>query len=252
MYYQIDVTSVGANAYRPSAPPVVFIIDDDVSVRESLEALMHSAGWQAISFASATEFLAHPRVLVPSCLMLDVALPDLSGLELQRLLANRTELPMIFITGFLDVPTTVQAMKSGAIEFLMKPFSEAVLLRAVKRALELSSTALSEEAETQVLRAHYASLSPRESEVMALVVAGLPNKQIGRKLSIAEITVKIHRGRVMRKMGARSLPELVRMAARLGLASGKIRSKSHYVGAHRTPVLLERPLLRYGQTLGAT
>jgi FixJ family two-component response regulator len=221
MYHESEAIPVGSNSRFVSIPPVVFVVDDDLPVRESLESLLQTAGWQPISFASAKEFLAHPRTLAPSCLVLDVTLPDLSGLELQRLLANRIDLPIIFITGLLDVPTTVRAMKAGAIEFLTKPFSDEVLFIAVERALEHSRTTLSEEAETQVLRARYASLSPRESEVMALVVAGLPNKLIGRELGIAPITVKAHRGKVMRKMNARSLPELVRMAARL--ASGKAR-----------------------------
>ena len=221
MYYQSEANSVGSSSRFLSIPPVVFVVDDDLRVRESLESLLQTAGWQPVSFGSAKEFLAHPRTLAPSCLVLDVTLPDLSGLELQRLLANRTELPIIFITGLLDVPTTVRAMKAGAIEFLTKPFSDEVLFIAVERALEYSRTTLSEEAETQVLRARYASLSPRESEVMALVVAGLPNKVIGRELDISEITVKAHRGKVMRKMGPRSLPELVRMAARLALRKGQ-------------------------------
>ncbi|MFL6603707.1 MAG: response regulator transcription factor [Steroidobacteraceae bacterium] len=231
-----EVISVGADACHPGVAPVVFIIDDDPSVREPLEALIQRVGWQPMSFASANAFLAHPRSPVPSCLVLDVALPDLSGLELQRLLANRTELPIIFITGLLDVPTTVQAMKAGAVDFLTKPFSKEALLMAVEQALEHSSTALSEEAQTQVLRARYASLSPRESEVMALVVADLPNKVIGRELCIAEITVKAHRGKVMRKMDARSLLELVRMAARLGLTSGKSWPKSRTLGQSKCPL----------------
>jgi FixJ family two-component response regulator len=243
-----DAATKGANGL--SIPPVVFVIDDALPVRESLESLLQAAGWQAISFASAEEFLAYPRTLAPSCLVLDVTLPDLSGLELQSLLANRTELPIIFITGLLDVPTTVQAMKAGAIEFLTKPFSGEVLLLAVDRALEHSRTTLSEEAEIQVLRARYACLSPRESEVMALVVAGLPNKMIGRELGIAPITVKAHRRKAMHKMDARSLPELVRMAARL--ASGKAELKSHQNVVHGTPVPRDRPLLRYGHAAGAT
>jgi FixJ family two-component response regulator len=197
----------------------VFVVDDDVSVRESLELLISSAGWQPETFGSAQEFLARPRVLAPSCLVLDVALPDLNGLDLQKRVAvDRIELPIIFITGYGDVPMTVQAMKAGAVEFLTKPFGDEVLLSAVRHAIERSRTALAHEAEIRELRDHHASLSRREREVMALVVSGLLNKQVGGELGISEITVKAHRGKVMRKMEADSLADLVTMAARLGLA----------------------------------
>jgi FixJ family two-component response regulator len=196
--------------------PIVFVVDDDISVRESLEALIRLAGWQAQTFASAEEFLAHPRKLVPGCLILDVSLPDLNGLDLQkRIAAERMELPIIFITGHGDVPMTVKAMKAGAVEFLTKPFSDDILLSAVGSALERSRAALDDEAETRVLRERYASLTGREHQVMALVVSGLMNKQVGDELNISEITVKAHRGKVMRKMKAGSLADLVRMAARL-------------------------------------
>jgi FixJ family two-component response regulator len=201
------------------ATPIVFVVDDDVSVRESLESLIRFAGWEPETFASAQEFLARPRVLVPSCLILDVALPDLSGLDLQKRIAvDRIDMPIIFITGYGDVPMTVQAMKAGAVEFLTKPFGDDVLLSAIQNAIERSQTALRHEAEIGALRDCYASLSRREREVMALVVSGLLNKQVGGELGISEITVKAHRGRVMRKMKAGSLADLVNMAARLRLA----------------------------------
>src|SRR3989442_13956268 len=199
----------------PDATPIVFVVDDDVSVRESLEWLIRCAGWQPETFASAAAFLARPRVRVPNCLVLDVALPDLNGLDVQQRLVDRTEMPIIFITGYGDVPMTVQAMKAGAVEFLTKPFDDDVLVSAIGPALERSRTALHHEAELRALRDDYASLSRREREVMALVVAGLLNKQVGWELGISEITVKAHRGRVMRKMQATSLTDLVNMAAEL-------------------------------------
>ena len=196
--------------------PIVFVDDDDVSVRESLELLIRCAGWKPVTFASAQEFLDHPRVHIPNCLVLDVSLPGLTGLDLQRLVAGeRTEMPIIFITGYGDVPMTVQAMKAGAVEFLTKPFSDDVLLSAIRAALEHSRAALSLDAEMRVLRNCYASLTKRERQVMALVVSGLLNKQVGGELGISEITVKAHRGKVMQKMKADSLADLVRMAARL-------------------------------------
>jgi FixJ family two-component response regulator len=196
--------------------PIVFVVDDDVSVRESLELLIRCEGWQPETFASAQEFLTRPRTLVPSCLVLDFSLPGLNGLELQKRVAvERTDMPIIFITGYGNVPMTVQAMKAGAVEFLTKPFSDDALLSAIRAALERSRVALSLAAEMRVLRDRYASLSQRERQVMALVVSGLLNKQVGGELGISEITVKAHRGKVMQKMKADSLADLVKMAARL-------------------------------------
>jgi len=203
----------------PYDTAIVFVVDDDVSVRESLELLISCAGWQPETFASAQEFLVRPRIPVPSCLVLDVSLPGLNGLDLQKRVAERTDMPIIFITGHGDVPMTVQAMKAGAIEFLTKPFSDDVLLEAIRHAIARSHAALGREAEIQALRARYASLTSREREVMTLVVAGRLNKQVGGKLGISEITVKAHRGKVMQKMNANSLPDLVKMAAKLRLTS---------------------------------
>jgi FixJ family two-component response regulator len=201
----------------PEVKSIVFVVDDDVSVRESLELLIKNAGWQPELFASAQEFLLHPRDAVPSCLVLDVSLPGLDGLELQRQLADRSDVPIVFITGHGDVPMSVQAMKAGALEFLTKPFKDDVLLQAVRGAIERSRIALRLNAEIRALKKCYESLTPRERQVMALVVSGLLNKQIGGELGISEITVKMHRGQTMRKMKADSLPDLVTMAERLGV-----------------------------------
>jgi FixJ family two-component response regulator len=200
------------------ASPIVFVVDDDISVRESLQLLIQCEGWHPETFASAQEFLDRPRSLVPSCLILDVSLPGLNGLDLQKRVAvERPDMPIIFITGYGDVPTTVQAMKAGAVEFLTKPFGDDQLLNAIRQAVERSRVTLAYEAEMQALRHGYASLTNRERQVMALVVSGLLNKQVGGELGISEITVKAHRGKVMQKMKAGSLAELVKLAARLRL-----------------------------------
>jgi FixJ family two-component response regulator len=198
--------------------PIVFVVDDDISVRDSLELLIIEAGWHPELCASAQEFLDRPRPLCPSCLILDVTLPDLNGLELQKRVAGeRTEMPIIFFTGYGDIPMTVNAMKAGAVEFLTKPVAPEVLLGAIENALARSRIDLEQRLRTAALHDRYQSLSPRERQVMALVVRGQLNKQVGGELGIGEITVKAHRGRMMRKMGAKSLPELVTIAARLGL-----------------------------------
>jgi FixJ family two-component response regulator len=219
----MSVTSVLSHDVRqfrmPPVSSVVFVVDDDISVRESLESLLRHEGWPVETFTTAQQFLDRPRASVPSCLVLDVSLPGLNGLELQkRVAAERHDMPIIFITGYGDIPTTVQAMKAGAVEFLTKPFSDEVLLSAVRNALTRSAAVLGREAEIQMLRSRFNELTAREREVMLLVVAGLPNKQIGGELGISEITVKAHRGSMMRKMKADSLPELVSMAGRLRLS----------------------------------
>jgi FixJ family two-component response regulator len=202
--------------------PIVFVVDDDVSVRESLELLIKFAGWQPETFASAGEFLARPRTMVSNCLVLDISLPDLNGLELQKLIASeRTDMPIIFITGHGDVPMTVRAMKGGAFEFLTKPLDDDVLLTAIRHAIKRSSATLGDESEIKAVRDCYASLTPREQEVMKFVVSGMLNKQVGLKLGISEITVKAHRGKMMQKMKADSLADLVKTAVRLGLTPAR-------------------------------
>src|SRR5580704_5027039 len=200
------------------AIPIVFVVDDDISIRESLESLIARAGWRPQLFGSAQEFLASPRPASPSCLVLDVNLPDLNGLVLQeRIVGERAGMPIIFLTGYGDIPMSVQAMKAGAVEFLTKPFTPEVLVISIRSALERSRACLDAEASLQALRDRHNSLSRREGEVMAMVVRGRLNKQVGGDLGISEITVKKHRGQAMRKMHAKSLPELVTIAARLNL-----------------------------------
>ena len=208
------------SSVMPPVKPIVFVVDDDISVRESLELLIGTAGWHPELFASAQAFLDHPPVSVPNCLVLDISLPGLNGLELQkRVTTERSEMPIIFITGHGDVPKTVQAMKAGAMEFLTKPFADDVLLGAIRQALERSRISLSQAAEIFALKERYSSLTQREQQVMKLVVAGRLNKQVGGELEISEITVKAHRGKVMQKMKADSLADLVKMAEKLYLDS---------------------------------
>jgi FixJ family two-component response regulator len=202
----------------PETMPIVFVVDDDVSVRESLDLLIRHAGWQSETYASAQEFLSRAPGASPSCLLLDIEMPGLNGFELQqRLAADRSEMPIIFVTGHGDIPRTVRAMKAGAVEFLTKPFADDKLLQAIQGAIERSREALGEAAELKVLRERYASLTRREREVMTWVVTGLQNKEMAAHLRRSEITIKAHRGKVMQKMQAGSLAELVRMALKLGL-----------------------------------
>ncbi len=201
--------------------PIVFVVDDDISVRESLELLIRTEQWGVEAFTSAEEFLSRPRRAAPCCLVLDLSLPHLNGLDLQKQIAGRSEMPIIFITGYGDIPASVRAMKAGAVEFLTKPLDNDALLAAIRDAIQRSEAALRGEAEMQALRERYDTLSRREREVMALVVSGLLNKQVGGELGISEITVKAHRGRVMEKMKARSLAELVKLNSKLGFETAQ-------------------------------
>ena len=197
---------------------MVFVVEDDPSVREALAGLIRSAGWNVEVFVSAHEFLANPRAEAPSCLVLDVGLPGLSGLDLQARMAElHSDIPIVFITGHGDIPMSVRAMKAGAVEFLTKPFLDQDLLDGIQLAIERDRAARSEDAELRELRECYASLTPRERQVMELVISGRLNKQAAAELGTSEITIKVHRGRVMAKMRATSLADLVNRAARLKL-----------------------------------
>ena len=202
----------------PQDSSIVFVVDDDLSVRESIEALLRHEEFPVTIFETAQAFLAHPKPAVPSCLVLDVHLPDLNGLDLQRRLADDgSEMPIVFLTGYGDIPMSVRAMKAGATEFLTKPFDNDVLLTAVQNALARSQASFARDSENRNLKARFDSLSDRERSVMTLVVKGLLNKQVGGELGISEITVKAHRGRAMQKMQARSFADLVKMASQLGI-----------------------------------
>lgn len=213
-----DSSEPSLRGLSPPGTATVFVVDDDVSVRESLELMIQHAGWQPVLFGSASAFLAHPRPSGPACLILDVHLPDQNGVDLLMSMGTpRPALPIIFITGYGDIPLSVRAMRAGAVEFLTKPFDDQALLDAIAEALACSEAALQDQASVQPLRDAYASLTPREQAVVSLVVRGRLNKQIAAELGISEITVKAHRGKAMRKIGARSLPELVKQTARLAL-----------------------------------
>ncbi|NTS29775.1 response regulator transcription factor [Phyllobacterium sp. BT25] len=215
------MTDAVASSIDAVAPPIVFVVDDDLSVRESLEMLITAAGWQPALFSSARSFLEAAQTAAPSCLLLDVNMPDLNGLDLQGMVAQSgNKMPIIFISGYKDVPATVQALKAGAMDFLTKPIDSAELLGAVRSALARSEALKHENAALSQLQQLYDALTPREREIMVRIIKGLLNKQIAYELGISEITVKAHRGRLMKKTGARSLPELMAMAARLNMDDG--------------------------------
>jgi FixJ family two-component response regulator len=212
----MNVRTEATSTKASGAGPVVFVVDDDISVREALEALIGANGWRCETFESAQAFLARTAEATPRCLVLDVSLPDLNGLDLQsRLADDPDDMPIIFITGHGDIPMSVRAMKAGAIEFLTKPIQRGALLAAIGLAIDRSAAGLANDAELGALLDRYDTVSPREREVMQLVVSGLLNKQVAFALGITEFTVKVHRRRVMEKMGARSFADLVKMAQRV-------------------------------------
>jgi FixJ family two-component response regulator len=219
----LDFTLPRENRCAQNMTPVVFVLDDDVSVREALESLILSAGWKPEPFASAVDFLSRPRTHAPSCLLLDANLPGISGLDVLRLVADRVEMPVIFISGLADVPMTVKAMKAGAVEFLTKPLPADMVLSTVREAIERSRAALEHRAAMRALEDRYATLSQREREVMKLVTAGLLNKQVGAELGISEVTVKAHRGKMMRKMQVASLVQLVSLVGKLQFTRRELR-----------------------------
>lgn len=217
----IDMADHHSRTSVMAAKPAVFVVDDDISVRELLELLVRDQGWEPLLFESAREFMARQPMLVPSCVVLDVNLPDLSGLDLQQRISGASPVsPIIFVTGYGDVPTTVRAMKAGAVEFLTKPFGADAMVEAIRSALHKSEMALASEIRRGAVQDRFASLSKREREVMALIVKGLMNKQVAGELNISEITVKAHRGRVMRKMHTTTFVGLVNMAIELGMTTG--------------------------------
>jgi len=214
-------TDLASDPSASRARLAVFIVDSDVEVRQHLTAIVRAAGWHGLSFGSAEELLADPRTLAPGCILLDVDLPGLSGLDLQHLLAERAGISVIFISECSDVRLTVRAMKAGAVNFLTKPVDRETLTSAIAEALECSRASLSQDAEQRVLHGRFAALSAREREVLELVLSGRLNKQIAAQLGIAEITVKVHRGRGMRKLGATSFAELLRLGAKLGVGGSE-------------------------------